>query len=114
MNGKDTVDSLDLLVSEKALLSLAFELWDAETTGDATRRGMEAKFIIRHLAIREAARDDVVRALSLLDRPDFAALIDSDRRPMREAIFQATGMTGGISAAQLNVGQPFRQAMEDA
>jgi|GEM_PF-6628743 len=115
MNGKDTVDSLDLLVAEKALLSLAFELWDAETTGDPTRRGMEAKFIIRHLAIREAARVDVVRALSSLDHPDgFAALINSDRRPMRDALFEATRMTGGTSAAQLNVGQPFRQAMQHA
>jgi hypothetical protein len=115
MNGKDTVDSLDLLVSEKALLSRAFELWDAETTGDPTRRGMEAKFIIRHLAIREAARDDVARALSSLDHPDgFAAMINSDRRPMREALFQVTSMTGGTSAAQLNIGQPFRQAMERA
>ena len=59
MKENDTMDSLDLLVSEKALLSLAFELWEAETTGDPTRRGMETKFIIRHLSIREAARDDV-------------------------------------------------------
>lgn len=78
------MDSLDLFVSEKALLSLAFELWDAETTGDPTQRGMEAKFIIRHLAIREAARDDVARALSSLDRSEnFAPFINSDRQPMR-------------------------------
>lgn len=115
MKRKDAVDSLDLFVSEYALVSFAFELWDAETTGNPTRRGMEAKFIIRHLAIREAARDDVVRALSALDgSDDVAPMTDSDRRPMREAISHATAMTGGISASQLNVGQPFRHVMQHA
>lgn len=78
------MDSLDLLLSENELISLAFELWSAN--GDPTQRGMEAKFIIRDLAIREAARDDVVQALSSLHRSETAAsFINCDRKPMRRA-----------------------------
>jgi hypothetical protein len=109
------MDSLDLLVSENELISLAFACWSVEPTKDATQHGMEAKFIIRHLAIREAAREDAKHAFLSMDQSqNLLAFINSERRPMREAIFEATRMTAGVEASELNVGQAFDQAMEHA
>jgi hypothetical protein len=106
------MDSLDLLIGENQLLLLGFDAWMSDTGEDPSQHGHAAKFVLRHLAIRETARDDVVRGLlSLPGNPDFSSIIDSDRRPMREAISSLAKMARGVPANGLDFAQPFNETM---
>jgi hypothetical protein len=106
------MDSLELLIGEDRLLLLGFETWTSDTGEDPSQHGHVAKLVLRHLAIREKARDDVVRALSSLPtHADYSAIIDSDRRPMREVISSLATMSRGVPANDLDFGQPFNETM---
>jgi hypothetical protein len=106
------VDSLDLLIGENRLLLLGFDVWTSKTVEDPAEHGQAAKFVLRHLAIRETARDDVVRGLSSLPtRADYSLIVDSDRRAMRETTSRLAAMSRGVPANDLDFGQPFNETM---
>ncbi len=106
------MNSLDLLIKENRLLPLGFNIWTTESGGDPSQHGHVAKFIVRHLAIRETARDDVVRGLSALaTHGEYSSILEADRRPMREAISSLAEMARGVPANDLDFGQPFNETM---
>jgi hypothetical protein len=107
------MDSLGLFLAENDLLSFAFGLWESDTFRDLIQGDHEAKFIIRHLAIREAARADIVRALSRPDvrEEELVDFVHDDRTAMRSVITTLTKMAGGVSAGQLDIGQPFTDTL---
>ncbi len=109
------MDSLGLFLSENELLSFAFDVWESDTFRDLIQGDHEAKFIIRHLAIREAARADVVRVLSGHDvEGNLGDFVNDDRTAMRSAITTLAKMAGGVSAGQLDIGQPFNDTLLEA
>lgn len=108
-------DSLDLLDGEDQLVPEALRCWASSGDGDPVRHGSIAKFVLRHLAIREAARDDVVRGLKRTAHgASWRLVADEDRSELRRAIRCLHEMTRGISAYELDLGQDFEGAMERA
>lgn len=108
------MDSLDLLAAEDAVLRKAFELWDSDTLTDRVARGHTAKFVIRNLALRERARDDVLEAASAEASAELPGGERSGREEMRSSVAELSEMSRGVAANQLELGQPFREAMARA
>lgn len=105
MAGPREPTAVNLLDGETKLLLMAFAEWDA-SGADRYCHDTIAKFILEHLAVREAARTAVVASLG--DRPDTAAaFVNSDRRPIRDALRRLSEMIEGTSAGELNFGQDF-------
>lgn len=106
-------DSLDLLKGEDHLLPEALELWVGSGDADPVCHGSIAKFVVRHLAIREAARDDVMRGLKRTAHGEsWRRLVEQDRSELRRAIRGLHEMMRGISAYELELGQDFGGAMK--
>ena len=100
-------DALELLGEEDRLLQTAFEEWDA-TRPNRYRHDTVAKFLLEHLAIREAARSAVVEALGPGPHEGaLGAFASSDRRPMRAGLGALQEQLRGITAGELNIGQDF-------
>jgi hypothetical protein len=79
-------DALTTYVEQTALLARIFDAWqdtappvEADPVKNARRHGTLDKLIVEHVAVRLAARDDIVRVLREHGADEAAAGLDSDR-----------------------------------
>ncbi len=107
--------ALDLLREEDLEVRGLFDQLQATrgpTVDERADHGILAKQLIRHVATREAALDDVARALSGTDLQPLAERIADGTRQRREHIDRVEHMSRGIQGINLNAGQDFEGELQ--
>lgn len=110
-------DSLDLLTHQDGALMALFDDLD-ESQGPAVlsryNHGNQSKRLIRHIALREAAKSDLVHTLG--DMTEFASMsqqLVGRVEERRKAINMIDVMGRGVRPIDLNKTQDFDAAIED-
>ncbi len=107
--------ALDLLETEDMEVRDLFDQLQATrgpSVDDRADHGILAKQLIRHVATREAALDDVARALSDTDLRPLAERIASGMTERRQHIDRVEHMSRGIQGINLNAGQDFEGELQ--
>ena len=104
------VDALDVISSQDTTITELFVMWrrtteqllEAENVDLRWRRGSAVKMLLQHLAVREAAKDALVRRLREDGHNDLASKLDGDAVSRREHIATLDELARGQQAISLN------------
>lgn len=116
-------DSLDLIGIEDANLEHLFEEWDrnspepetanGEAVVKAWERGTIGKVVLRHAAVRVAAKTDVLFWLERLGRPEIAEAFGEHHDEARRVIDELDRRSRGRSALDLQYAEEFVESVEE-
>jgi hypothetical protein len=106
----EQVDALGELELQNRLIADLLDSWEEDTrklqAGDSVEvrweRGSAAKLLLQHLAVREAAKQDVVGRLQKVGHPELAARLEREGPQRREAIARLDEAARGMQAINLN------------
>ena len=104
------VDALDVISSQDTTITELFVMWrrtteqllEAENVDLRWRRGSAVKMLLQHLAVREAAKEALVRRLREDGHNDLASKLDGDAVSRREHIATLDELARGQQAISLN------------
>lgn len=103
-------DALTELMVQNRQVEQMLDLWEEKTSllserdsvDDRWKRGSAAKLLLQHMAVREAAKQDVVARLHEVGQSDLADRLEADGPARRKAIARLDETARGHQAINLN------------
>jgi hypothetical protein len=104
------IDALDVIVTQDRIIADLFVVWHqaseqlsrADDVDLRWRRGSEVKLLLQHLAVREAAKESLVRRMREAGQQELATKLDSDATSRRERLATLDELARGHQAVSLN------------
>jgi len=105
------VDALDVIYSQDQVIADLFDMWHrisehlrdgGEDVDLRWRRGSAVKLLLQHLAVREAAKEALVRRIRRTGHDDLATNLDGDGVARRERLAALDELARGHQAMSLN------------
>ncbi len=109
-SGDKPVDALDLIFAQDHIIADLFAMWrrvseqldEGEDVDLGWRRGSAMKLLLQHLAVREAAKESVVRRIKQTGHEDLATKLEGDGISRRQRLAALDELARGHQAMALN------------